>query len=176
MISSNISTQSFIDHNRVTLKNPFASKSSGKNNESSENTEKVTLHKETSSADKQNFFQSTVQKRHAEKLLNIHRARVAEDMVLIKEVIKQKMAEYNLDPAIAISVRMAPSGKIEVAGSKNNPILAMIEVDLNKNSEMKKTLDDHQRNAFLVRYIKQAQMLEEAYGQQNKGVARLHEF
>jgi hypothetical protein len=108
-----------------------------------------------------------------EQLINAYRSRVAEDMYFIKQAVKEKMAEYNLSPDVALSLKMNAAGKIEVKGSLNNPILAMIETDLNSNVEMKRTLADHKKNSFMVKYIHQARMLQNAYGQANRVVDRL---
>lgn len=173
MILNDVYTQPFFSNTTDTIDNRYAIASAGSNFKKYEPEDNPGSLKVTLTSQVENGRGASTGLGHTKEILEAYRSRVAEDLVFIKEKIKEKITEYNLSAGVTVSVKMTASGRIEVAGSMTNPILAMIEVDLNKSEEMKRALLDHQDNVFLVKYIDRVRMIQAAYGQANNVVNRL---
>lgn len=92
---------------------------------------------------------------------------VGQDLAFIRETLRHKLAEYNLNPATAISVNKNDSGKIEVGGKLAEETRSRIEKDLNINKNFKEAFSRSSVNEPTLHFMDNALKLNQAYGVNN---------
>lgn len=92
---------------------------------------------------------------------------VGQDLAFIRETLRHKLAEYNLNPATAISVNKNDSGKIEVGGTLAEETRTRIENDLNVNKNFTDAFSRLSVNEPTLHFMDNALKLNQAYGVNN---------
>lgn len=92
---------------------------------------------------------------------------VGQDLAFVRETLRHKLAEYNLQPATALSVSRNESGAVQVAGQIPEPTRASIETDLNVNRNFKDALSRLSVNEPTLGFMDRALKLNQAYGVNN---------
>lgn len=92
---------------------------------------------------------------------------VGQDLAFIRETLRHKLAEYNLNPATAISVSKSDAGKIEVGGTLADDTRTRIENDLNVNKNFADAFSRLSVNEPTLDFMDNALKLNQAYGVNN---------
>ncbi|WP_291946938.1 hypothetical protein [Marinobacter sp.] len=92
---------------------------------------------------------------------------VGQDLAFIRETLRHKLAEYNLNPASAISVNKNDSGKVEVGGNLAEETRIRIENDLNVNKNFTDAFNRLSVNEPTLHFMDNALKLNQAYGVNN---------
>ncbi|MCK0164928.1 hypothetical protein [Marinobacter sp. S6332] len=92
---------------------------------------------------------------------------VGQDLAFIRETLRHKLAEYNLNPNSAISVNKNENGKIEVGGNLAEETRTRIENDLNVNKNFEDAFSRLSVNEPTLHFMDNALKLNQAYGVNN---------
>jgi len=92
---------------------------------------------------------------------------VGQDLAFIRETLRHKLAEYNLNSATAVSVNKNESGKIEVGGALAEETRTRIENDLNLNKNFADAFSRLSVNEPTLHFMDNALKLNQAYGVNN---------
>ncbi|MBU2874528.1 hypothetical protein [Marinobacter salexigens] len=92
---------------------------------------------------------------------------VGQDLAFIRETLRHKLAEYNLNPNSAISVNKNENGKIEVGGILAEETRTRIENDLNVNKSFEDAFSRLSVNEPTLHFMDNALKLNQAYGVNN---------
>lgn len=92
---------------------------------------------------------------------------VGQDLAFVRETLRHKLAEYNLQPATGLSVSRNESGTVQVAGQIPEQTRAAIETDLNVNRNFKDALGRLSINEPTLGFMDNALKLNQAYGVNN---------
>lgn len=99
--------------------------------------------------------------------LSDYKQTVGQDLAFIRETLRHKLAEYNLNPATAVSVNKSESGEIEVGGKLPEETRARIEKDLNVNKNFSDAFSRLSVNEPTLHFMDNALKLNQAYGVNN---------
>ncbi|GGE78053.1 hypothetical protein GCM10011533_32990 [Streptosporangium jomthongense] len=104
----------------------------------------------------------------AQKLpLADYKQTVGQDLAFIRETLRHKLAEYNLNPASKISVNKNEGGRIEVGGNLAEEARTRIENDLNVNRSFADAFSRLSVNEPTLHFMDNALKLNQAYGVNN---------
>lgn len=92
---------------------------------------------------------------------------VGQDLAFIRETLRHKLAEYNLNPNSAINVNKNENGKIEVGGNLAEETRSRIENDLNVNKNFEDAFSRLSVNEPTLHFMDNALKLNQAYGVNN---------
>lgn len=92
---------------------------------------------------------------------------VGQDLAFIRETLRHKLAEYNLNSATAVSVNKNENGKIEVGGTLAEETRTRIENDLNLNKNFADAFSRLSVNEPTLHFMDNALKLNQAYGVNN---------
>ncbi|WP_100641015.1 hypothetical protein [Marinobacter salexigens] len=92
---------------------------------------------------------------------------VGQDLAFIRETLRHKLAEYNLNPSLAVSVNKNDNGKIEVDGNLAEETRNRIEKDLNVNKNFADAFSRLSVNEPTLHFMDNALKLNQAYGVNN---------
>ncbi|RBW51442.1 hypothetical protein [Marinobacter sp. F3R11] len=92
---------------------------------------------------------------------------VGQDLAFVKETLRHKLAEYNLNPTTAVSVNKNDSGRIEVGGKVAEETRTRIENDLNVNKNFTEAFSRLSVNEPTLHFMDNAMKLNQAYGVNN---------
>ncbi|SOB76064.1 hypothetical protein SAMN04488490_1735 [Marinobacter sp. LV10R510-11A] len=99
--------------------------------------------------------------------LSDYKQTVGQDLAFIRETLRHKLAEYNLNPATAVSVNKDDGGKIEVGGKLAEETRTRIENDLNLNKNFTDAFSRLSVNEPTLHFMDNALKLNQAYGVNN---------
>lgn len=99
--------------------------------------------------------------------LSDYKQTVGQDLAFIRETLRHKLAEYNLNPATAVSVNKDDDGKIEVGGKLTEETRTRIEGDLNLNKNFTDAFSRLSVNEPTLHFMDNALKLNQAYGVNN---------
>lgn len=92
---------------------------------------------------------------------------VGQDLAFIRETLRHKLAEYNLNPATAVNVSKNDEGRIEVGGNLAEDARTRIENDLNVNKNFTDAFNRLSVNEPTLHFMDNALKLNQAYGVNN---------
>ncbi len=92
---------------------------------------------------------------------------VGQDLAFVRETLRHKLAEYNLNPATALNVSKNENGTIGVEGKIADKTQALIETDLNVNKSFKEAFNRLSINEPTLHFMDNALKLNQAYGVNN---------
>ncbi len=92
---------------------------------------------------------------------------VGQDLAFVRETLRHKLAEYNLQPGTALSVNRGESGSVQVSGGIPEQAKASIEHDLNVNKNFKDAFGRLSINEPTLGFMDNALKLNHAYGVNN---------
>ena len=92
---------------------------------------------------------------------------VGQDLAFVRETLRHKLAEYNLQPATALNVSKYENGSVAVEGKIADKTRALIEKDLNVNKNFKDALNRLSVNEPTLDFMDNALKLNQAYGVNN---------
>lgn len=92
---------------------------------------------------------------------------VGQDLAFIRETLRHKLAEYNLNPNSAINVKKSESGNITVGGNLAEETRTRIESDLNVNKNFEDAFSRLSVNEPTLHFMDNALKLNQAYGVNN---------
>ena len=92
---------------------------------------------------------------------------VGQDLAFVRETLRHKLAEYNLQPATALNVSKNENGNVAVEGKIADKTRALIEKDLNVNKNFKDALNRLSVNEPTLDFMDNALKLNQAYGVNN---------
>lgn len=92
---------------------------------------------------------------------------VGQDLAFVRETLRHKLAEYNLQPNTAVNVNRGEHGGIQVDGKISEDIRARIENDLNINKNFKDAFSRLSLNEPTLHFMDNALKLNQAYGVNN---------
>ncbi|MBK1874257.1 MULTISPECIES: hypothetical protein [Marinobacter] len=99
--------------------------------------------------------------------LSDYKQTVGQDLAFIRETLRHKLAEYNLNPSLSISVNKNDSGRIEVGGNLAEETRSRIEKDLNVNKNFADAFSRLSVNEPTLHFMDNALKLSQAYGVNN---------
>lgn len=92
---------------------------------------------------------------------------VGQDLAFVRETLRHKLAEYNLQPATALNVSKNENGNVAVEGKIADKTRALIEKDLNVNKNFKDAFNRLSVNEPTLDFMDNALKLNQAYGVNN---------
>ncbi|MAZ06236.1 hypothetical protein [uncultured Marinobacter sp.] len=92
---------------------------------------------------------------------------VGQDLAFVRETLRHKLAEYNLQPATALNVSKYENGSVAVEGKIADKTRALIEKDLNVNKNFKDAFNRLSVNEPTLDFMDNALKLNQAYGVNN---------
>lgn len=92
---------------------------------------------------------------------------VGQDLAFVRETLRHKLAEYNLQPGTGLNVNKSDSGTIQVNGKITEETKARIETDLNINKNFKDAFSRLSINEPTLHFMDNALKLNQAYGVNN---------
>lgn len=92
---------------------------------------------------------------------------VGQDLAFVRETLRHKLAEYNLQPGTALSVNRSESGSVQVSGGIPDQAKTSIENDLNVNKNFKDAFGRLSINEPTLGFMDNALKLNQAYGVNN---------
>ncbi|MCH8499552.1 MAG: hypothetical protein LAT63_13830 [Marinobacter sp.] len=122
---------------------------------SSGNTDSVTL-----SAERARVFKPQLKIQH-------YKYDIGQDHAVVKETLRHKLAEYELNPATRIGVEKDPGGKITLNARMPDAVRARIEQDLNNNQQFKSAFYRLSVNEPALEFVDNVMKLNHAYGVKN---------
>ncbi len=92
---------------------------------------------------------------------------VGQEKTFIKETLKSKLAEYNLNPHTQLSVSKDMFGRIEIKGAIPEGLHEKISLDLNNNKMFKAAFDKLSKEEPTLNYVDNVVKLSKVYGVEN---------
>lgn len=104
------------------------------------------------------------------KKLNVDtfKGELGRDQAFLKETLKHKLAEYNLNPKTQLSIEKDIYGKIEIKGSMRPSDHEKLTADLNNNIHFKDAFQRLSRQQPTLDYVDNVVKISSAYGVTNK--------
>jgi hypothetical protein len=96
-----------------------------------------------------------------------YRQTVGQDLAFVRETLRHKLAEYQLNPASSIEVARDDSGGIRLNGSVPLETSARIEQDLNNNRPFREAFSRLSASEPTLHFMDNALKLNRAYGVSN---------
>ena len=92
---------------------------------------------------------------------------LGQEKTFIKETLKNKLAEYNLNPRSQLSIQKDPFGGIQVNGSLADQDLNKLTTDLNNNKLFKSAFDKLSKQEPTLNYVDNIVKISKVYGVEN---------
>ncbi|MBB5322619.1 hypothetical protein [Marinobacter oulmenensis] len=92
---------------------------------------------------------------------------IAQDLSHVRETLRHKLAEYNLNPSTALNVTKGEGGRTQVEGTLPDAVRARIEQDLNNNRSFQESFSRLSTNEPTLHFVDNALKLNQAYGVHN---------
>lgn len=92
---------------------------------------------------------------------------LGQEKTFIKETLKNKLAEYNLNPKSQLSIQKDAFGSIEVNGSLADTDLEKLTTDLNNNKLFKSAFDKLSKQEPTLNYVDNIVKISKVYGVEN---------
>lgn len=92
---------------------------------------------------------------------------LGQEKTYIRETLKNKLAEYNLNPKAQLSVQKNAFGRIEVNGTLPVTELEKLSTDLNNNKLFKSAFDKLSKQEPTLNYVDNIVKLSKVYGVEN---------
>ena len=92
---------------------------------------------------------------------------LGQEKTFIKETLKNKLAEYNLNPKSQLSIQKDAFGRIEVNGSLVDTDLEKLTTDLNNNKLFKSAFDKLSKQEPTLNYVDNIVKISKVYGVEN---------
>ncbi len=99
--------------------------------------------------------------------VNQYKQNVGQDHAFVRETLRHKLAEYNLNPATRISVEKHTTGEIKLQALMPENTRTQIEKDLNNNKAFREAFNRLSVNEPTVAFVDTALRLNQAYGVSN---------
>jgi len=92
---------------------------------------------------------------------------LGQEKTFIKETLKTKLAEYNLNPRSQLSIQKDAFGSIEINGSLADTDLEKLTTDLNNNKLFKSAFDKLSKQEPTLNYVDNIVKISKVYGVEN---------
>ena len=96
-----------------------------------------------------------------------YRQQVGQDLALVRETLRHKLAEYSMQPTTQIAASRSASGDVEVQGRMPEQPRQRIEQDLNNSREFRDALQRLSVNEPTLAFVDTALKLNQAYDTSN---------
>lgn len=108
------------------------------------------------------------QKTPASKLaVDQYKSNVGQDHAFVRDTLRHKIAEYDLNPAIRLGVEKADNGKLQIKALMPENLRQQIEKDLNNNQPFREAFGRLSVNEPTLSFVDNAMKLNAAYGVNN---------
>lgn len=110
-----------------------------------------------------------LQSDHALKKLKVdsYKHELGQENLLVRETLRTKLAEYNLNPNTQLSVSKDLFGNIEIKGALLQTDIEQISEDLNNSSAFKTAFNQLSQHQPTLNYVGNVVKLSDAYGVTN---------
>jgi hypothetical protein len=99
--------------------------------------------------------------------IDTYKGELGQEKSYIRETLKNKLAEYKLNPKTQLSIEKDPFGKIRVNGSLALADLEKLGTDLNNNKLFKSAFDKLSKNEPTLNYVDNIVKISKVYGVEN---------
>lgn len=99
--------------------------------------------------------------------LESFKSELGQEKTFINETIKNKLAEYKLNPNTRLNIQKDAFGNIELDGSVLPSDLEKLTLDLNNNKLFKSTFDKLSQQEPTLKYVDNVVKISKVYGVQN---------
>lgn len=100
-------------------------------------------------------------------IMGEYKQTVGQDLAVVRETLRHKLAEFNLHPATQLNVSKGEQGEIQVSGNVPEDRLAQIGNDLNLNKSFREAFNRLSINEPTLHFVDNALKLNRAYGVNN---------
>jgi len=110
-----------------------------------------------------------IQSGHSLKKVKVenYKYQLGQENALVRETLRTKLAEYNLNPNTQLSVSKDPFGNVEIKGALLQSDIDRLSEDLNNNTPFKAAFNQLNQHQPTLNYVDNVVKLSDAYGVTN---------
>ncbi len=99
--------------------------------------------------------------------ISSYKSEIGQESSYVKETLKNKLAEYNLNPNTKLNIKKNLFGELEIEGSLRPSDHEKLTIDLNNNAHFKKAFDKLSQQEPTLNYVDNVVKISKAYGVDN---------